>query len=439
MIVSDKGGVHMLIKNNIITDLEIRTVEDLYKLKPFMEDSTLKVNKSQIARELEVDRRTVDKYINGFKKSKTRASINCVSEYYSTIEELLSNRNQQIFYYRRILWQYLVDNHEFKGSYVNFCYYLRKYPELDSYFNKSRPSNVNQVTIRYETGMGKQAQLDWKESIQFILSTGEVIEVNIFVLLLSYSRFRVYRLSLTKSQDILFSFMDDAFRCFGGVPEEIVTDNMKTVMDISRTESFEGKVNTKFQQFADDYGFRVKPCIAGRPRTKAKVEAPMKILDEIRAYNGKLDYSELNDLVTRINNRVNTQVVQGTGRIPIMYKEKEKAFFMPLPTENIRKPYQLITYNAKVNSSSMINYKGCQYSVPPEYVGKTLKLQVYDGYIHVHYSTKLVTIHMLSTKKLNYHNEHYEAIARKSHVFKEENIRDIAKENLKAIGDFYGY
>ena len=429
----------MIIKNNIITDLEIKTVEDLYKLKPFMEDSTLKVNKSQIARELEVDRRTVDKYIKGFKKSKTRTSVNCIDEYYQIIEELLSDRNHQVFYYRRVLYQYLLDNHGYNGSYVNFCYYLRKYSELDSYFNKSRPSNVNQVTVRYETGMGKQAQLDWKESIPFILSTGEVIEVNIFVLLLSYSRFRIYRLSLSKSQDILLSFMDDAFSCFGGVPKEIVTDNMKTVMDVSRTESFEGKVNVRFQQFANDYGFKVKPCIAGRPRTKAKVEAPMKILDEIRAYNGKLNYSELNDLVTRINDRVNTQVVQGTGRIPIMYKEKEKAFFMPLPRENIRKPYQLVSYNAKVNSSSMVNHKGCQYSVPPEYVGKTLKLQVYDGYIHIYYSTKLVTIHMLSSKKLNYHNEHYEAIARKSHVFKEKNIQDIAKENLKAIGDFYGY
>lgn len=35
-------------------------------LAPLLEDSTLKINKSQIARELNVDRRTVDKYINGY-------------------------------------------------------------------------------------------------------------------------------------------------------------------------------------------------------------------------------------------------------------------------------------------------------------------------------------------------------------------------------------
>ena len=200
------------------------------------------------------------------------------------------------------------------------------------------------------------------------------IEVNIFVLLLSFSRYRIYKVSLTKTQDILFSFLDEAFESFGGVPEEIVTDNMKTVMDEARTEYSEGKVNIRFQQFADDYGFHVHPCIAGRPRTKAKVEAPLKILDEIRAYNGKLNYCELNELVKRINNRVNSQVNQGTGRILLMYFQKEKAFLHSLPADTIRKPYQIVNHTAKVNHSSMFQYNGCQYSVPPEYVGKYVSL-----------------------------------------------------------------
>lgn len=42
-------------------------------------------------------------------------------------------------------------------------------------------------------------------------------------------------------------------------------------MDEARTEYSSGKVNNKFQQFANDYGFKVLPCIAGCPNTKAKV------------------------------------------------------------------------------------------------------------------------------------------------------------------------
>ena len=174
---------------------------------------------------------------------------------------------------------------------------------------------------------------------------------------------------------------------------------MKTVMDKARTEYSDGKVNIRFQQFADDYGFRIHPCIAGHPRTKAKVEAPMKILDEIRAYNGKLDYCELNELVKRINNRVNAQVNQGTGRIPLLYYAKEKASLRSLPADTIRKPYQITCHTAKVNHS----------------------------------------IHTISKKKLNYKTEHYTAIARMSHVFQDEKIMDRAKENLEIIGRIYGY
>ena len=429
----------MIIESNIITDLRIESVQDLYKLKPFVEEGILKVNKSQIGRELGVDRRTVDKYINGFEKSKNRKCDNCITPYYNIIKNLLDPDNPQIFYYKSILWQYLVDNHDYSGSYVNFCLYLKTYEEFENYFKRRRPSNVNQVTVRYETGMGKQAQLDWKEKIEFLLDNGELVTVNVFVLLLSYSRFRVYRLSISKTQDVLFNFLDGAFEVFGGVPQEIVTDNMSTVMDVARTENFGGKVNAKFQQFADDYGFKVRPCIAGRPRTKAKVEAPMKILDEIRAYNGKLDYDGLNKLVTRINNRVNTHVVKDTGIIPIMYFNKEKASLSHLPVKNIRKPYQITTKPLNVNPSSMINYGGNQYSVPTEYIGKSLTAQAYDGYIHLYYNTTLVTVHRITEQKLNYHEKDYIEIARKSHSFKEEDIESRAKENLALLGGISGH
>ena len=42
-------------------------------------------------------------------------------------------------------------------------------------------------------------------------------------------------------------------------------------------------------------------------------------------------------------------------------------------------------------------------------------------------------------KKLNYISEHYAAIARKSHIFKDEHIMDRAKENLEIIGKVYDY
>lgn len=170
-------------------------------------------------------------------------------------------------------------------------------------------------------------------------------------------------------------------------------------MDEARTAYKKRKINQRFDQFAKDYGFRVKPCIAGRPQTKAKVEAPMKLLDEIRAYNGTLTYQELLELVERINHRVNTRIHKGTGKIPILYYEKEKASLLPLPRDVIRKPYQILTHTVKVNQSSMITYRSNQYSAPPEYIGKRLSLQVHAHMLHVYYNRNLVTLHEVSSKK----------------------------------------
>lgn len=428
----------MIFLQKINTDLEIKSLEDLAKLKPFLEDGTLKINKSQIARELGRDRRTIDKYINGYEKPTTRHRDSDLDEYYDLIKELLLNENQQIFYYKRVLWQFLTDNHHLRCAQSSFRRYISKHPEFQQYFEKRRKQHISKKShMRFETALGKQAQLDWKESMKFVLKSGEQIEINIFVLLLSCSRFRVYRLSLSKSQDVLLSFLDDAFHVFGGVPSELLTDNMKTVMEQARTEYSKGKVNVRFEQFASDYGFKVKPCIAARPQTKAKVEAPMKLLDEIYAYNGLLDYHELNELVCRLNDRINHQVHTGAGRIPVMYLQKERAYLLPIPKESIRKPYQIITTTPKVNSSSMITYQSNQYSVPPEYIGKRMNLQVYDNHLHVYYNTSLVAIHPISSKKLNYLEQHYILISKLTLNSDKCDIETIAKNNLDQIGALF--
>ena len=429
--------IDMYLELDIQAKIEVKDLCDLPKLKQLMGNLKMKINSSKLGRELGADRRTINKYLDGFTPTKTRLSSSKFDKHFKTITDLLSTESDQVFYYKRVLWQYLIDNHELEGSQSAFGAYINRTPEFKAYFDdgKRTTSSVSSG-IRYETKPGEQAQLDWKESIPYKMKNGEIATVNVAVLLLSYSRFRAFHLSISKSQSVLLSFMTEAFEVFGGVPKVIVTDNMKTVMDEARTDYSQGVVNTKFQQFAQDFGFKVQPCVAGRPRTKGKVEAPMKLLDEIHAYQGKFNYEELHEFVQKLCARINQSVHQGTNKIPIFAHKQEKNLLQPIPQDAIRDSYKIKHTHVKVNSSNMISYKSNQYSVPAKYQGKTVGLQVYDDQLFIYYTTELIVQHHITTSKLNYKETHYKETLAKAIPYYPD-IDELAKNNLEAIGEVY--
>lgn len=427
----------MIIELNPTTYFEIESLEDLSTLNTFYEVNHLKPNFCRLSRELEYDRRTIKKYLEGYKKPVTRTKASKIDVFHDKIGELLSDDNVQIFEYKQNLWQFLKDNHGLDCSESSFRRYISKFPEFNAYFKKRNKKVTSQSLMRFETEPGEQAQLDWKESMNFTLSTGEDLEINIFVLLLSFSRFCIFKLSLSKSQEMLLNFLTVSFETMEGVPKKLVTDNMKTVMDNPRTDYSKGKINERFANFAKDFGFELKPCIAGRPNTKGKVETTMKLLDEIKAYNGLLNYQELHELVAKINNRVNARYHQGSGTIPAFTFKKEKDHLSELPDSKIRGHYKITNANHKVNKSSLFSFRSNMYSVPPEYIGKTVRVQVYANQLHVYYSTKLIAVHQLTNQKLNYQETDYLQIARKTFKFGDDRIREIAKDNLRKIGDQY--
>lgn len=437
----------MILNMKLCNNLTIDSLNDLVKLKILEEVGTTKINKSKVARDLGIDRRTVSKYMNGYVKKVNRERKSSIDEYYDVIKDLLDDRSSQVFFYKRVLWQYLKDNHGLNCAQSTFRRWISKHEEFQSYFNGSRNRMINGQkrnasssvhVIHYETEAGYEAQLDWKESMSFLLNTGEYVDINILSLVYSFSRFKIFQLSLSKSQNVLFHLLDNAFAIAGGVPKTLKTDNMKTVMDEARTNFNKGKVNNKFQQFANDYGFKVKPCKAGTPQTKSKVESPMKILDELYAYNGIYDLSQLDKKLMEINNRINHQCHIETGKIPVLHFIKEKDSLLPLPPDKLRNLYRIPSLQVKVNSQSTLSYKNKFYSVPPVYIGKRLTIQVYDEYLHVYDNTKLVTIHKVcSSTKRNYHIDHYIETLKMSFDTDDDKIKKIAEQNLKQIGELY--
>ena len=86
--------------------------------------------------------------------------------------------------------------------------------------------------------------------------------------------------------------MLNAFLYFGGVPKEVLTDNMKTV--VAGREA--GKViwNTQFSDFAVEMGFLPKVCRVRKPQTKGKVERLVRYVKE-NFFPGR-KFTDLEDL-----------------------------------------------------------------------------------------------------------------------------------------------
>ena len=83
--------------------------------------------------------------------------------------------------------------------------------------------------------------------------------------------------------------MTKAFQFFGGIPHEILFDNMKTVVDHSKSSFTKTVFNDRFEYYAKDIGFKPITCQPYRPQTKGKVEALAKLMDRLKAYNEEFD------------------------------------------------------------------------------------------------------------------------------------------------------
>lgn len=422
---------------NINTNIEINNLNDLKKLKIVVEANGLnRPNYMELARQLGVDRRTIKKYYESdgvpVPRKKKESKID---NYEVIIRKLLfpiDAKQAPIFYYKSHLYRFLQREYNLNVALNTFSYYISNHPEFNGYFKGKKVVE----SIKSETPFGEQGQFDWKEKLDFSFKDGTRMLINVACLVLGASRFKLWKVCPSTSQNYLFDFLASAFEHLEGVPKEILIDNASTMMDIARTDKSEGKVNPKFQQFANDFGFKVKPCMAGRPNTKAKVESPMKLIDEIMNYNGLLeDFTELEKKIEELNNEANGRISQATSYAPVLVFKKEKEHLLSLPSGSIISSYKNKTSVAKVNKNSLFTYRGNQYSVPPEYIGKMVHLNIGDGEIHVYYSKKLVVLHKISKDKVNYKETHHLKMMVKT-FGSIENIKEKSQEHLKQLESF---
>jgi transposase len=122
--------------------------------------------------------------------------------------------------------------------------------------------------VRFEAAAGQQAQVDWAYCGQFKNQEGRMVKVYAFVMILGFSRM-IYS-CFTTSMDVpsLIRCHKQAFEFFGGLPKEVLYDNMKQVR-LSLD-----KWNPLFLDFANHSGSCHEPIAFTGRGPKARLNAP---------------------------------------------------------------------------------------------------------------------------------------------------------------------
>jgi len=88
--------------------------------------------------------------------------------------------------------------------------------------------NAALATVRFETPPGKQLQADFGQCLVSI--GGERVRVHLAVLTLGYSRRLLVRAFRSEKQDHWLQTLEEGFRHWGGVPQEVLVDNARALV-----------------------------------------------------------------------------------------------------------------------------------------------------------------------------------------------------------------
>lgn len=393
--------------------------KDVLERMKLMKKENVKPNYSELARRYDCDYRTVKKYFQEDSEDAKpkKAKESKLTPYMGVIDQKYDEGCTAMAVY------YFIKKKGFNGS----------YSIVKRYCHQRKEEETKKATIRFETNPGLQAQVDWKEKLTLFTRSNKPVEINIFLMILGFSRMKYLELTLEKSQSTLFGCMINALDYFDGVPKEILFDNMRTVVDQSRSNYQDAVINDKFYQFSKDMGFEVYSCRAYRPQTKGKVEALAKLTSRLAPYNHEFDsIEELSGIVRAVNDDLNGEISQATNKIPFNLWKKEKEYLLPLPNQELLDGYFQRPITRTVSKESMITYRYNKYSLNPKYIGKTVTLEVKEKKLKIFCNNILVATHELSERKFNYKLEDYVSIL-KSDAFKfkkDEEINEYAKKAL---------
>jgi transposase len=277
--------------------------------------------------------------------------------------------------------------------------YLGGYTILTDWLRPQRESAHVVAVRRFETGPGKQAQVDWGH-LGSLTENGKQRPLWGFTMTLGYSRRMIAEAATDTKLGTLLRMHESAFEQWEGVPEEILYDRMKTVWT-GTDERGEIIWNTVFVDFARYWGFTPRLCRPYRAQTKGKVESGVKYVRRnfLCGLQGREPSSleELNDELRSWVAEVANQRVHGTTQEQILLRWDGDQFAMQ--SCKGRAPYPYAEDDSrKVARDAYVSWQGSRYSVPWIYAGKEVSVREKADQVEVCFGAERIATHTRSAR-----------------------------------------
>ncbi len=223
--------------------------------------------------------------------------------------------------------------------------------------------------------------------------TGEVRTAQLFVATLGASNYTYVEATWTQALPDWIASHVRAFEFFGGVPAQVVSDNLKA--GVTRACFYEPAINRTYADMAAHYDTAIIPARPKKPKDKAKVEGAVLLAERwivARLRNQRFfALDDLNAAIRGLLDQLNGKVTRHLGASRRnLFERLDKPVLQALPVE----PYVYAEWKqCRVGLDYHIDVGRHYYSVPHQLLKQKLWVRITARTVEAYFKGKRVAAH----------------------------------------------
>lgn len=297
---------------------------------------------------------------------------------------------------RQLLWKEYRKQDPDGFGYSQFCERL----------SQLKKRNNNAVTMHLDHIAGDRMQVDFAgKKLSYVDKlSGEIIECPILVCTLPFSAYAYVEALANASQSNLYEALSRALSYYGGVPLNVLSDNMKQF--VTKASRYEPRFNEMAEQWSIYYNTTLSAARVRKPKDKPSVEKEVHI-SYLRIFAPLRNevFHSLAELNYRIKECLEVHNTTPMQRYGLSRKERfekyEKHTLNPLPLSEFVVKHEV---KAKVqrNYHVILGEDMHQYSVPYIHVGETVKITYDSIEVEIFLNLRRIALHRRSCRRNGY-------------------------------------